>query len=107
MEDQCHILPFFIPETSKVKIEYVDLSGDVSTIRGIFCVKKKLDTDINVHICNKIVKDPIFYWVPANSESVLEKGLELVRKGLGFPLKGDQGPPSKTITKKNNKGVKL
>lgn len=107
MKNQCHILPFFIPETSKVKIEYTDLSGDASTIRGIFCVKKKLDPDVGVRICNKIIKDPIFYWDPASSGSVLEKGLELVKKGLGFPLKSNQGPLGKIIMKKSNKKVKL
>lgn len=83
-----------------MKVEYFDLNEDTGTIRGIFCVKKKLEMDIDVFICNKIVTDPFFFWEPACSGSVFEKGLELVRRGLGFPKEDRKGPTlEKMITK--------
>ncbi|AFM98036.1 hypothetical protein EHEL_031410 [Encephalitozoon hellem ATCC 50504] len=106
MKNQCHILPFFAPEVSKVEVEHVNLDGNEATIRGISCIKKRLDSDLGVYTCNKIIKDPVFYWVPANSGSAFEKGLELVRKGLGFPGRNGHGPLDGVITRKNKK-IKL
>lgn len=88
LRGQCHVLPFFIPETSPVKIEHCDLGADRTVIRGITCVRRELDPRFCVFVCGGEITDPVFYWTPVFEEhSTFERGLELVEKGLGLPTR--------------------
>lgn len=89
MEKPCHILPFFIPETSAG--ERLDLREEVATIRGVSCTRKKVSPTVKMFICNKPIKEPVFYWEPVCKSSSFERGLELVKKGLGFPVDKEVG----------------
>ncbi|CAD26291.1 hypothetical protein [Encephalitozoon cuniculi GB-M1] len=104
MEDQCHIFPFFAPETSEVNVEYLDLSKDAATIRGIACVKKTLSPSANVFLGDEVVKGPLFYWEPAGLGSAFERGLKLVGTGLGFTGRGEaREPAGETIARKKHR----
>lgn len=86
---QCHILPFFIPETEEVKVEHVNLNEDKTVIRGILCIKRKLDSRYRVSKSGEEIKSQIFYWTPMfEKDSAFERGLNLVERGLGFPKTG-------------------
>lgn len=81
----CHILPFFIKEGTQVKV-LKDLEGEELILRGVLCIKKKLDAGIPLYDDGKEITGPIYYWEPVTvSKNVLEAGIHLIQNGLGFP----------------------
>jgi hypothetical protein len=82
---ECHIIPFYIRACKSVKMEHSDLSLDRTTIRGLRCVRRRMDSTVRVHKLGRKIEN-VFYWVPEDRGScIFERGVELVRNGLGYP----------------------
>jgi hypothetical protein len=87
---ECHIIPFYMRPSRCVKVEHSDLGMEATTIRGLYCTRKMLDGSVPVHKSGRRIEN-VFYWVPkGESNTTFERGVEMVRNGLGYPSSGGQ-----------------
>lgn len=97
----CHIFPFFVDRNAKYDAR-TDLSADRIIIRGMVCIKKEFNFDVPLYNNGRLVGEKIYYWHPITAQSnMLEKGVSLVKEGLGFKTK----PIRKTATLNFKKGL--
>jgi hypothetical protein len=76
------IFPFYSLENIVVEER---MSSDHTVFRGIMCEKRELDSSIEISIDGKEIKESVYYWHPiTQSKDVIQEGLNLVKKGLGF-----------------------
>lgn len=84
---EIHVLPFFVSEKNrKIDNDVIDLlKNDSIIIRGIEVCKKRLNSNIEIYKDDELIENCVYYWQPMFQEDdFIEKGLKLIKKGLGF-----------------------
>jgi len=76
------IYPFKADSTASLPVS--DATGTL-VLRGVACERTRLDTQLDVRVDGRKVAGEIFYWKPlAGTSDVIQRGLSLVKDGLGF-----------------------
>lgn len=88
MAADTHIFPFYTrPETDAVAVD--GLASDILVLRGVAMQKRRLDTTVPLFLGSRKIEGEIFYWHPiAQKTDFIEKGILMVKEGLGFARKG-------------------
>lgn len=81
---ECHLIPFYSKHVGKLKIEYCSLDSEETTIRGIRCIKKKIE---GVPIYRDgVLLESCHQWVPIHQElAVFDRGATMCKNKLGLP----------------------
>ncbi|KAM0681293.1 hypothetical protein GINT2_000492 [Glugoides intestinalis] len=88
MDKKTTLLPFFISESESIKDILPTSESGTAIQRGILLEQRKLDRTIPVYDEYGLVDEEIIYWHPsADSLDIIERGTELVKKGIGFDIK--------------------
>lgn len=81
--DECHLIPFYSKYRGKVKMQYCDLSREKTVIRGVECVKKKVE-GVSIYR-NGVLLDNCYQWIPpCQASTIFDKGVEMTKSRLGY-----------------------
>lgn len=81
---EIYIFPFDSFDNKKVS-KQVNFETKTGVFRGIACEKHKIDNSVDIFINNERIIGDIFYWSPIlQKNDVFQKGMFLVKNGLGF-----------------------
>lgn len=101
MDKKTILLPFFISHTESINDILPTSEAGTVIRRGILLEKRTLDKSIPVYNEHGLVDEDIIYWHPsADSVDIIERGIELVKKGIGLDIKNTKVDKKKETLKK-------
>ena len=101
MDKKTILLPFFISHTESINDILPTSETDTVIRRGVLLEKRKLDKSTPIYNEHGLVVEDIIYWHPsADSIDIIERGIELVKKGIGLDIKNSEVTKRKETLKK-------
>ncbi|KAI4292227.1 hypothetical protein PAPHI01_1501 [Pancytospora philotis] len=79
----CHVFPFYVEEQARFDI-CPDPRAEELVVRGTLCKREAFEPAAPVYDGGQLVADKIFCWVPAGTASAMQRGLELMKEGIGL-----------------------